>query len=169
MAVQIRPITLADAASFHQVLDSVARERRYLVLLEAPPLGEVERVVRASIEQHIPHYVAVDGTELVGWCDIRPRAEPGFTHTGRLGMGVRADYRRRGIGRRLVAATIEEARTFGLLRVELEVFSSNIPAIRLYESLGFVEEGRVRQCRYLDGKWDDVLQLGLVFQSASSK
>lgn len=162
MAVLIKPITLDDAVGFGKVLDSVAKERRYLVLLEAPHTDQVEKAVRAGIERHVPHFVALDGNEVVGWCDIRPRTESGFTHTGRLGMGVRADYRRRGIGRWLVGATLQEAHSAGLRRVELEVFSSNIPAVHLYKSFGFAEEGRARQARYLDGKWDDVLQMGLI-------
>src|SRR6266568_213138 len=121
MVLNVRPISLDDIRSFWQVLDSVARERRYLVLLEAPPLEEVEKSVRANFESHYGiRFVATDSSEVIGWCDIHPRDEPGFTHIGRLGMGVRTDYRRRGIGRRLLSAALEKAVSDGLSRIELE-------------------------------------------------
>jgi ribosomal protein S18 acetylase RimI-like enzyme len=159
MAVAVRPISLEDADGFRQVLDSVARERRFLALIEAPPIEKVQEVVRANVEEGAIHFVAVEGGEVLGWCDIHRSKQPGFTHTGRFGMGVRADYRRRAIGRRLAEAALGKAIVTGLTRVELEVFSSNAPAVHLYESLGFVKEGLKRNARYLDGAWDDMAMM----------
>jgi ribosomal protein S18 acetylase RimI-like enzyme len=50
---------------------------------------------------------------------------------------VLPDFRRRGIARRLVQAGLELARQKGARTIMLDVFSQNIPAYRLYESLGF--------------------------------
>lgn len=50
------------------------------------------------------------------------------------------------------------ART-GMSRVELEVFSSNTAAIHLYKSCGFIKECVRRRARYLDGVWDDMVQM----------
>ena len=58
-------------------------------------------------------------------------------------------------------ATLQGAREKGLERVELEVFASNGPAIRLYESLGFVVGGIKRRGRKLDGAYGDVLEMTL--------
>ncbi|MBN2162988.1 MAG: GNAT family N-acetyltransferase [Pontiellaceae bacterium] len=44
-----------------------------------------------------------------------------------------------GIGRRMMAGAEREARRRGCDRMRLEVRMDNIPAIRLYESLGFVD------------------------------
>jgi len=160
MGILVRPISVEDIRSFWKALDDVARERSYLALLEAPPLEEVERTVRANIDQHHGiHLVAIESGEVIGWCDIRPGKQPGFTHAGRLGMGVRLNYRNRGIGRRLLAAALEDAANLGLARIELEVFSANIPAIHLYRTFGFVEEGVSLRARYLDGVWDDLVRM----------
>jgi hypothetical protein len=40
-AITIRRSTAADAPAIHASLDAVARERRFLVMLEAPPLDSV--------------------------------------------------------------------------------------------------------------------------------
>jgi len=68
-------------------------------------------------------------------------------HVGRLGMGILPAYRGQGLGRRLLREVLSRMFARGLLRVELEVFASNLPAIKLYEREGFVTEGRKRRAR----------------------
>jgi GNAT superfamily N-acetyltransferase len=53
------------------------------------------------------------------------------------GMGVDPEARRRGAGRALMAALIEQARARAVSRLGLEVLEQNALAIALYESLGF--------------------------------
>jgi RimJ/RimL family protein N-acetyltransferase len=48
-----------------------------------------------------------------------------------------------------------------LERVELDVFTSNHPAISLQEKEDFELEGRKRQAPKLDGEYDDVSVMGL--------
>jgi len=162
MTITIKPIAIEDIAGFRQVLDQVARERRYLLLLEAPPLDKVEAFVRANIKRNVAQFVAVDAGQVVGWGDIRPYPQPGVTHTGVLGMGLLAEYRGQGLGYRLLEATVSQALANGLTRIELEVFASNRAAIALYEKFGFEHEGLKRKARYVDGSWDDFVMMALV-------
>lgn len=159
--IEIVPIAEAHIEGFHRCLDSVARERRYLALVEAPPLESARDFVRSNIARDIAQFVALSGEEVIGWCDISPMGLEGFTHSGQLGMGVHKRFRRLGIGTRLIEQTIRKAKANGLERIELEVFASNIPAIRLYEKLGFVVEGVKKKARKLDGAYDDLVQMAL--------
>ncbi len=55
---------------------------------------------------------------------------------------VSREHRRLGIGNRLVRSMIDIGREeYGIKAFTLEVRVSNSPAIRLYENLGFVNEG----------------------------
>jgi ribosomal protein S18 acetylase RimI-like enzyme len=147
------------AEAFRECLDAVARERRWLMYLRAPALQEVQAFLkgRSPIQ-----FLARQGEEVVGWCDITPDPREGFRHSGVLGMGVLAEYRGRGIGRRLLDRTVREARAAGLTRIELEVFSSNQAAISLYQEFGFREEGRKRGARVLDGREEDILLMAVL-------
>ena len=158
---RIVPISEKHIESFHKCLDAVARERLYLVFIEAPPLESTREFVLPNIARGVPQYVAVSGGEVIGWCDITPLRLEGFTHCGRLGMGVHRDYRGRGLGHRLVTQTIAKAKEKGLEQIELEVFASNTPAIKLYEKVGFVVEGVKEKARKLDGVYDDILEMAL--------
>ena len=69
-------------------------------------------------------------------------------------------HREAGIGRRLLASSLEQTRAFGLERVELHVYSANIRARRLYESLGFSCTGH-RKGYYRDGTDALIFVLGI--------
>ena len=58
-----------------------------------------------------------------------------------LNVATRPDWRRRGIGRMLVQAVLEEAVERRVAHVTLEVRRHNAPAIALYERLGFRRVG----------------------------
>jgi ribosomal protein S18 acetylase RimI-like enzyme len=155
--IAVRPISKADVESFHACLDAVARERAYLGFIEGPSLETVRFFVMKNISLDVPQFVAVRAGEVVGWCDVSPETLPGFTHCGRLGMGIRKEFRGRGLGRKLLEAALKKAQAKELERVELDVYASNRAAIGLYTSSGFVAEGIRKRGRKLDGRYDDVI------------
>jgi len=161
--IQIKPMSVEVVEGFHACLDAVSRERKYLGLTEAPPLERTRVWLRKGIEQGEVRLIALDGTKVVGWSDIGVSDREGFTHAGRLGMGVLKEYRGQGIGSRLLEETLSVARDHGLERVELDVYASNNPAIRLYEKFEFQVEGRKRRARKLDGDYDDIIVMAKLF------
>lgn len=58
-----------------------------------------------------------------------------------LGIGIATEQQRQGWGRQLLQAMLALARQLGRQRVVLEVRASNLAAIALYQSLGFIEIG----------------------------
>jgi L-amino acid N-acyltransferase YncA len=81
-----------------------------------------------------PNFVAVDDGDVVGHGFVRP--EDG---TGEVAVFVHQDYRGRGIGRRLLATVIEEARHQHLGRVWGMTESKNSAMFGLARSLGFLQ------------------------------
>ena len=63
----------------------------------------------------------------------------------------------------MLDTTIKAAKAFGLEKVELEVYTSNTPAIKLYEKFGFVCEGIKKKARKLDREYYDVMIMSLFF------
>jgi len=161
--IDIVQIAEPHAEGFHACLDAVAREKRYLAQVEAMPLERILAFVRDSVAKDAAQFVALDGEAVVGWCDVFRAWPPAIQHCGSLGMGVLAAYRGRGVGKRLLSSTLAHARGQGLTRVELEVRADNAAAIRLYESLGFLHEGRKPCGMRFDGLYFDSLTMGLVW------
>lgn len=159
MSIVLTPITLKLADSLHRCLDAVARERRHIALLEAPPLYHLRAYVLENLHSQNPHFVALDGDQVIGWCDIVRESLPSLAHAGVLGMGVAAEYRRQGLGQNLLNAALEQARAVGIERVELNVFASNMPAMGLYQKNGFLPEGCQHHKVCIDGQYQDMLQM----------
>jgi ribosomal protein S18 acetylase RimI-like enzyme len=149
-------------------MDRVARERKYLGFTRAAPIEETRKSLVEDMERGVIRLIALDESKVVGWCHIRPDRWEGFTHAGWLGMGVLKEYRGQGIGSALLYQSLEEARNRGLERVELSVFASNLTAIRLYEKFKFEVEGRKKKARKLDGGYDDIIVMALIFDQACS-
>jgi len=162
MEIIISEIAAGHVRSFRECLDAVARERRFLAMVEAPPIEQVEVFVRESVAAGEIGFVALDQGTVVGWADIFPEQKHATAHRGSLGIGLLSEYRGRGLGRRLLNACISKAWVNGLTRIELETRCDNAAAIRLFERCGFEREG-VRRCAMrLDGEHYDTLLMSLL-------
>jgi RimJ/RimL family protein N-acetyltransferase len=97
-------------------------------------------------------WVARQRTAFVGHIDLRARPEPFTSHRCLLGMGVHREHRRSGLaGRMLEVATGWAAETGALDWIDLEVLSTNVPAVRFYEKSGFKSVGEVLELFRIDG------------------
>jgi RimJ/RimL family protein N-acetyltransferase len=72
-----------------------------------------------------------------------------FAHHAECGLAILKEFWGHGIGRRMMEYLIDWSRAQGHRKLYLKVFAHNERAIKLYESLGFVEEARLK---------DDVLR-----------
>lgn len=103
------------------------------------------------------HLVAVVGDRVVGILGVhtfpnRPRRR----HAATIGMSVHDEWQGKGIGTAMMRAGVDLADNWlNLTRLELEVYTDNEPAIRLYERFGFEREGTLRQHAFRDGRYVD--------------
>ena len=80
-----------------------------------------------------------------------------------LNLCVRADLRGRNVGRQMLMLLLERSRQAGMTDTFLEVRPSNLHAIALYQSVGFVQVGLRKGYYQAEGGREDalVLKLGL--------
>ncbi len=101
--------------------------------------------------------VACAGDEVVGSLTLhtfpdRPRRK----HVADLGMSVRDDWQGKGVGTALMQAAMDVAdKWLNILRIELQVYTDNEPAIRLYKKFGFMVEGTLVRHAFRDGRYVD--------------
>nr|WP_086940925.1 GNAT family N-acetyltransferase [Thaumasiovibrio occultus] len=78
-------------------------------------------------------------------------------HCGLIALAVHPKAHRKGIGRTLLLEAINQADNWvNLVRLELEVQADNLPAIALYESVGFQLEGVKRMSTFKAGRYTDL-------------
>jgi ribosomal protein S18 acetylase RimI-like enzyme len=104
-------------------------------------------IKRGEIVQFIAE---IDG-EVVGNAEVR-RHVGRQSHVGTMGIVVKFDSRRIGIGTRLIEKLLSEGKKQGLKIVTLQVNETNLPAITLYRKLGFNETGRIPKAIHWNGK-----------------
>jgi RimJ/RimL family protein N-acetyltransferase len=155
----IRVAEPADAAATIALRVAMAQETEFLT---AEP-GEVQTNVeeqaeflRKKLSSPVDLYILgeVEGRS-VGMASLDGSTLGRLGHGANLGLGVARGVWRRGLGKALVCALLDWADSRSIVRVALEVVETNIGAVRLYESLGFEHEGRLRLRRkhgaaYLD-------------------
>ena len=87
-----------------------------------------------------------------------PAKQKRYAHQTEVGLTVLKGFWRQGIGRTMMEYLVEWGRAQGLRKMHLRVFADNARAIPLYQSLGFVEEGRLKGDRLrADGTYGDTI------------
>lgn len=82
-------------------------------------------------------FVAVKGKKVLGYAGIKPVLDEGYI----TNVAVFPEYRRLGVAKALMSRLDRLAEDRQLSFISLEVRESNIPAITLYESFGYKNEG----------------------------
>lgn len=154
--LKIRPLQPEDAYQLHPILThpQVARN-----LLQVPSKTLASTVSWANTMDPMRHrFVAERDGQVVGMGSLKQTNRPRLFHSGSLGLYLHPDYWGKGIGSALMAQLLDMADNWlNLKRVELEVFTDNAAAIRLYEKFGFVPEGVRCKASFRDGELVDDL------------
>lgn len=102
--------------------------------------------------------VAVEG-KMAGLVELREK-QPGV---GEIGIWLHPDFHGEGYGTEACDLLLQYAfNELGYDRVMTRAFESNMASQRVWEKLGFTEEGRLRNQRFQDGEYEDVLVYGLL-------
>jgi RimJ/RimL family protein N-acetyltransferase len=132
-----------------------------------PPEALAERIAASVPSFAEPSFMVVarDTGDAIGWCGLHG-ADPEHRRASLAVMIGEAAYRGRGYGadatRTLCAFAFDQ---MNLVRVSLEVFPENVAVRRVYERLGFVEEGVQRQAFWKQGRWHDLVHMALFPQA----
>ncbi len=121
------------------------------------PSLEMWRKRLAEPPEGLYSLVACVEAEVIGQLGLHTfPSNPRRRHVGGLGMAVRDDWQGKGVGTALMQAAIDLAENWlNLSRLELDVYTDNEPAIRLYKKFGFTTEGTLARYAYRDGRYVD--------------
>lgn len=165
---EIRPIAAGDAAQVLALYQAAA----------AGPGGLARRPDEMDLAyaQGFIGKALASGVTLGAWEGERLRGE---IHASRMGpdqfahvlsdltVAVDPAWQGRGVGGALFQALFEAAGRLqpAILRIELGARAGNVAAIRLYQRLGFVIDGRFeRRVRLPDGSFEDDIAMGMMLQ-----
>ena len=73
------------------------------------------------------------------------------------------NYWNQGYGTETMQVMLKHAfETLNLHRIFLRVFEKNPMAVRCYEKVGYVHEGRLREAVYAEGEYSDMLLMSIL-------
>lgn len=161
--VNVRVATPEDADAVHDLLTGIYREGGAFV--GDGPEGRGSLTVRLGGGGSRSLYaVAVEHGAVVGWLELHRSPARRLEHVAVLTLAVAPNARRRGAARALLHAGYAWCRRVGVLKMSLSVRAGNSAAVKLYESEGFVLEGRelaqVRRLSSEGGGFEDNLVMG---------
>jgi ribosomal protein S18 acetylase RimI-like enzyme len=162
--IRIRLLTPADAALFRLIrlealevnpeafASTLERER------DMPVVWFEQRLATSDV------FGAFIGDTLMGVAGFRRHDGRKSAHKADLwGMYVRSAARKTGVGRRLVEAVVAHAAE-RVEQLHLTVISDNSGAVRLYETAGFIEYGRLPRGLKQDGWYSDEILMAKFFK-----
>ena len=164
-AVLIRRAAPDDAAAILAYLSQVGGETINLTFgSEGPGITEEqerEYLTRVAASDNSLAILAVAGETIVGGLTFDGGTRPRLRHAGEFGISVAQAWAGRGIGRALLEYMIDWAERGGIVRkINLKVRVDNAAAIKLYERMGWVHEGRTTRDTLMDGTFNDCLFMG---------
>ena len=162
MQITIRPATDADLPAILDITNEQVLTSTAVFDLE-PRTIEQQREWAKQFQGPYVLLVADEGGEVAAWGCLHPYGgKPGYRFTTENSVYIRQDRRRQGLGRMMLEALVEAAKSGGLHAMIARITTDNTASIALHESLGFREIGREREVGYKFERWLDVAVLQLV-------
>jgi phosphinothricin acetyltransferase len=116
-------------------------------------------------QQGFPVYVAAQEDIILGFATFGPfRSWPGYKFTVENSVYVSEQVRGKGIGKLLLAKTIEAAKALNIHVMIAGIDADNAVSIKMHEQFGFVEAAHLKQVGFKFNRWLDLKFLQLILQ-----
>ncbi len=155
-AITVRDARFDDAGPICTIYNQGIEDRSATLETTMRDADERRQWLSERSERHPVLLAERDGVVL-GWASLNafnPRAA--YAHVGDFSIYIERSQRGKGLGRVLLDALEERARTIGFRKLVLAMFDWNPAGISLYRRAGFRTVGTYREQGQLDGRWVDV-------------
>lgn len=167
--LHLRNVKLEDAARIISFVKAVGAETDFLTF--GP--GEFNKTVAEEeviISAHLaaPNRIFIAATiddEIVGILNVNASAKPRLQHNGEFGISVLKKHWSKGIGRHLMEAMLNWAERTPIIRkLSLKVLANNKTAFQLYQRMGFVQEGHLKEDTFVKGVYQDAYVMAYLLE-----
>jgi ribosomal protein S18 acetylase RimI-like enzyme len=141
VSLEIRPARAADHAAIARIIVPIIRAGETYALDR--DLSEADAVAYWTGADRETFVAEADGA-ILGTYYLRPNQAGGGAHVANCGFMTDAAATGRGVARAMGAHALDHARSRGFAAMQFNfVVSTNVRAVRLWESLGFAVVGRL--------------------------
>ncbi|HEY8571675.1 N-acetyltransferase family protein [Phenylobacterium sp.] len=157
--MNIRPAAEADAEALaaiygHHVLHGFGTFEEV-----PPPPAEIEQRRQAIVGRGLPYLVAEAEGRVLGFAYAAPfRLRAAYRYTAEDSVYIAPDAHRKGVGRAVLSAVLDECAALGLRQIVAVIGDSgNAGSIGLHAALGFEPIGTAQGFGYKKGRWVDLV------------
>jgi L-amino acid N-acyltransferase YncA len=157
----IRDAVEADLPVIVQIYNATVPTRMVTAELEPTTVEARLPWFREHSSEHYPLWVAESEGRVIGWLDFKkflPRCA--YRGTAEISVYVDQEFRRRGVGQRLLEQAIARAPSLGITALVGLVFGHNESSLRLFQRLRFERWGFLPAVAQLDGVERDLVVMG---------
>ena len=153
----IKDFAVEYIKKYINLLNEIILEKKWLGTNTPYTYSSSYSYLVSRIESHHPFILIFKNKDLIGWADVDRYSNK----TGLLGIGIKVDYRNKGIGKYLLELIINKSKEYGYERLDLRVRVTNQRAIELYKKIGFKETEYIENGIYLDREKIDLIKMSL--------
>lgn len=104
-----------------------------------PPHNEPSKMLSAKLKVDDLVFITKEEDKIVGACMAGYDGHRGWLYA----VAVSPSHRRQGIGQRIINSTIDELKSLGCIKLNLQIRADNTEVASFYQSLGFHIEDRM--------------------------
>jgi L-amino acid N-acyltransferase YncA len=154
----IRPAAVDDMEAVAQIYGDCVLNGVASYELAAPDVAEMQRRFGSVRDGGFPWIVAEIGAKTVGYAYASPfRTRPAYRYLVEDSVYLHRQWRRRGIGSRLLGALIEDCEKSGYRQMVAVIGGAEAASIELHRRLGFSHSGTIQASGYKFGRWLDTV------------
>lgn len=159
--MKIRDAREADLPAIIRIYNAAIVTRISTAQLETVTLETRRNWLNDHSPDRHPFWVLEIDDDVAGWLTLKSFLPRGaYRDTAEVSVYVDEKFRRRGVGRALLAEAISRAPSLGLNAMLGLIFAHNEPSLRLFEELGFAKWGLLPGVAHLDEVERDLTIMG---------
>jgi L-amino acid N-acyltransferase YncA len=157
----VRDAVEADLPAIVEIYNATVPTRMVTAELEPTTVEARLPWFREHSSEHYPFWVAESDGRVIAWLDFkRFLARCAYRGTAEISVYVDEEFRRRGVGQRLLEQAIARAPSLGITALVGLIFGHNEPSLKLFQRLGFEHWGFFPGVAQLDGVQRDLVVMG---------
>ncbi|MBU3905005.1 MAG: GNAT family N-acetyltransferase [Nanoarchaeota archaeon] len=165
--ITIRKAKVGDEKAMIEFINKQVRKKQWSYTgTNKPKNKDTIKETRENLLAKSPttfYFLATDEEKIIGSVGITQRGNGRLSHRATIGWGIDYNYRRRGIGTKLVKTMLIFAKKRKFKRIDAEIAIENKASIKLAKHLGFKIECSLKKGMLLDnGKYIDTYVVGKI-------
>ncbi|TYR79989.1 GNAT family N-acetyltransferase [Priestia megaterium] len=161
--VTIRPAEVEDAKQITTAVEEIIAAGEFIQKDEPKTVEEEQQFIREVAEKNHMYVVAEVEGEVVGIARVLRGEIQMKRHTGLFRTWLVSKVQGMGIGKQLMNYTLKWSKENHLHKLSLTVFASNEVAYKLYEKVGFKQEGILKEQAFINNEYVDEIYMSIFF------